>query len=127
MSKSRKKPMYTFAVISLSYFYEFFIMLVYLIEPRACQRSHIWQIPPQSDRRGKLCQGSQSTPCCGSAFHQTSPLPETVHRRLPPCYSQSPLQLCLEIYISSNPRNLLRFLQFMSSVTVHCKGDRRKT
>jgi hypothetical protein len=25
----------------------------------------------------------------------------------PPCYSQSPLQLCLEIYISSNSCNLL--------------------
>jgi hypothetical protein len=32
-----------------------------------------------------------------------------------------PLQLCLEISISSNSRNLL------SSVTVHCKGERRKT
>jgi hypothetical protein len=30
----------------------------------------------------------------------------------PPCYSQSPLQLCLEISISSNSRNLLQFLQF---------------
>jgi hypothetical protein len=28
----------------------------------------------------------------------------------PPCYSQSPLQLCLEISISSNARNLLQFL-----------------
>ncbi len=84
--------MYTFTVISHSCFYELFNSVVYLIGPRACQRSHIWQIPLQSDRRGKLCQGSQSTPCCVSAFHQTSPLPETVHRRFPPCYSQSPLQ-----------------------------------
>ncbi len=36
---------------------------------------------------------------------------------------QSPLQLCLEISISSNSRNLLQFPQF---VTVHCKGERRK-
>ncbi len=33
----------------------------------------------------------------------------------PPCYSQSPLQLCLEIYISSNSRKLLQFLQFSYS------------
>ncbi len=68
--------MYTFAVISHSCFYELFYSVVYLIEPRACQRSHIGQIPLQSDRRGKLCQGSQSTLCCVSAFHQTSLLPE---------------------------------------------------
>jgi hypothetical protein len=30
----------------------------------------------------------------------------------PRCYSQSPLQLCLEISISSDSRNLLQFLQF---------------
>ncbi len=29
-----------------------------------------------------------------------------------PCYSQPPLQLCLEISISSNSRNLLQFLHF---------------
>jgi hypothetical protein len=28
----------------------------------------------------------------------------------PPCYSQSPLQRCLEIFISLNSRNLLQFL-----------------
>ncbi len=33
--------------------------------------------------------------------------------------------VCLEIYISSNSRNLLQL--FCSSVTVHCKGERRKT
>jgi hypothetical protein len=27
-----------------------------------------------------------------------------------PCYSESPLQLCVEISISSNSRNLLQFL-----------------
>jgi hypothetical protein len=41
-----------------------------------------------------------------------------------PCYSQSPLQLCLEISISSNSFNLLQFLQ---CVTVHSKEERRKT
>ncbi len=35
-----------------------------------------------------------------------------------------PLQLCIGIYISSNSRNLL---QFYNSVTVQCKGKRRKT
>jgi hypothetical protein len=32
------------------------------------------------------------------------------------CYSQSPLQLCLEIPVSSNSRNLLQFPQFSYSV-----------
>jgi hypothetical protein len=36
------------------------------------------------------------------------------------CNSQSSLQLCLEISISSNSRNL------WSSITVHCNGERRK-
>jgi hypothetical protein len=39
-----------------------------------------------------------------------------------PCYSQSPLQLCPEISISSNSRNLLQFLQFS-----YCRGERRKS
>ena len=34
-----------------------------------------------------------------------------------PCYLQSRLQLCLEISISLNSRNLLQFLQFSYSVT----------
>jgi hypothetical protein len=51
--------------------------------------------------------------------------------RVPPCFSQSSLQLCLEIYISSNSRNLLcisstHTTYFYSSVIVHCKGERRK-
>jgi hypothetical protein len=41
----------------------------------------------------------------------------------PPCYSKSPRHLCTEISISSNSRNLLQFLHF---VTVHCKGERRR-
>ncbi len=45
-------------------------------------------------------------------------------KSFPPCYSQSALQLRLEIFISSNSRNLLQFLQ---SVPVLCKGERRKT
>ncbi len=61
---------------SVTVFSMSFNSLVYLTGPRVCQRSHIWQIPLQSDRHGKLCQGSQSTPCCVSAFHQTSLLPE---------------------------------------------------
>ncbi len=50
--------------------------------------------------------------------------PEKNLKSFPPCYSKSPLQLCLEISISSNSRNLLQFLQ---CATVHCKGERRKT
>jgi hypothetical protein len=38
--------------------------------------------------------------------------PDKSLKSFPPCYSQSPLQHCLEIYISSNSRNLLQFLQF---------------
>ncbi len=38
--------------------------------------------------------------------------PEKSLKKFPPCYSQSPRQLCLEISISSNSRNLLQFLQF---------------
>jgi hypothetical protein len=36
--------------------------------------------------------------------------PDKSLKSFPPCYSQSPLQLCLEIYISSYSRNLLQFL-----------------
>jgi hypothetical protein len=42
-------------------------------------------------------------------------------RRFPPCYSQPPLQLCLEISISSNSCNLLQFLEYNS-----CTLQRRK-
>ncbi len=35
-----------------------------------------------------------------------------VLKSFPLCYSQSPPQLCLEISVSSNSRNLLQFLQF---------------
>ncbi len=38
--------------------------------------------------------------------------PDKSLKSFPPCSSQSPLQLCLEIYISSNSRNLLQFLEF---------------
>jgi hypothetical protein len=39
--------------------------------------------------------------------------------------SQSPLQLCPKIFISSNSRNLLQILQF--NCRVQCKGKRGKT
>jgi hypothetical protein len=39
-------------------------------------------------------------------------LPDKSLKSFSPCYSQSPLQLCLAIPISSNSRNLLKFLQF---------------
>ncbi len=34
----------------------------------------------------------------------------TYYQIFPPCYSQSPLQFCFEIYISLNSRNLFQFL-----------------
>ncbi len=49
--------------------------------------------------------------------------PDKILKSFPPCYSKSPLQLCLEIFISSNSHNLLEFLQ---CVAVHCKGERKK-
>jgi hypothetical protein len=50
-------------------------------------------------------------------------VPEFSLKIFPPCYSQSPLKLCLEISVSSNSRNLLQFLQFSY---LHCNGQRRK-
>ncbi len=44
-------------------------------------------------------------------------------KRFPPCYSQSSLQLCLEISISSNSRNLYSFLRW-SLCTVQEKGGK---
>jgi hypothetical protein len=37
--------------------------------------------------------------------------PDKSLRSFLPCYSQSPPQLCFEMYSSSNPHNLLQFLQ----------------
>jgi hypothetical protein len=37
---------------------------------------------------------------------------QTKVKSFPPCLSKSPLQLCLEIFIYSNSRNLVQFLQF---------------
>ncbi len=43
----------------------------------------------------------------------------------PPCFTHSPLySFALRFFFSSNSHNLLQFLQ---SVSVHCKGERRKT
>ncbi len=50
--------------------------------------------------------------------------PDKSVKSSPPCYTHSPLQLCLEIFISSNSHYLLQFLQ---CVSVHPKGERRKT
>jgi hypothetical protein len=38
--------------------------------------------------------------------------PDKSLKSFPPCYSQTPQHPCLEISISSNSRNLLKFLQF---------------
>jgi hypothetical protein len=48
--------------------------------------------------------------------------PEKSLKSFPLCYSQAPLQLCLEIYISST---LAISYSFHSSATVHCEGERR--
>ena len=40
-----------------------------------------------------------------------------------PCYSQSPLQLCLEISISSNSRNLLQVLEFSCCILKRRKEE----
>jgi hypothetical protein len=45
-------------------------------------------------------------------------------RSFAPCYSQSPLQLCLEIYISSNSRNLLHISTAQILYTVKEKGGK---
>ncbi len=47
--------------------------------------------------------------------------PDKSIKSFPPCYSLSPLQLCPEISVSLNSRNLLQFLQFS-----HCTLYRRK-
>jgi hypothetical protein len=44
--------------------------------------------------------------------------PEKSLRSFAPCYSQSPLQLCLEISISSNSRNLLHISTVQTLYTV---------
>ncbi len=44
----------------------------------------------------------------------------------PPCYSQSPLQLCLEISIYFFKQTHATYYSFYSSVAVHCTGERRK-
>jgi hypothetical protein len=48
---------------------------------------------------------------------------QTKFKSFPPCFSQSPLQLCLEISVSSNSRNLLQFLDLEFS---YCTLSRRK-
>jgi hypothetical protein len=47
-------------------------------------------------------------------------------KSFPPCYSKSQIQLCLGIYISSNSRNLLQFLQFSNQelYTIKEKGGK---
>ena len=44
-------------------------------------------------------------------------------KSLPPCYPQSPLQLCLKILFLQTHATSYNFL---STVSVHCKGERRK-
>ncbi len=88
-------------------------------------------------QQGHYCQLMICQPCQRriSKFQSTLPCslfrgrilgrkPDKDLESFPPCYSKSPLQLSLEMSISSNSRNLLQFRQ---CVTVHCKGERRKT
>ncbi len=51
--------------------------------------------------------------------------PDKSPKRFLPCYSKSPQQLCLEIYISSNSRNLLQFLKCVSVKEKGGKPDRK--
>ncbi len=53
--------------------------------------------------------------------------PDKSLQSFPPCYFQSPLQLCLAISISSNFKLTQPLTYFYSSVSVHCKEERRKT
>jgi hypothetical protein len=50
--------------------------------------------------------------------------PDKNLKSFPPCYSESPLQICIEISISSNSRNLLQFLQCVLMYTVKEKGGK---
>jgi hypothetical protein len=47
-------------------------------------------------------------------------------KNFPPCHSQSPLQLYLEIYYYSNSRNLLQFLQFSYGTLLRRKEENLK-
>ncbi len=57
--------------------------------------------------------------------------PDWSLKSFPPCYSQSPLQLCLQISVPSNSTQLLAYFfkltqpltYFCSSVIVHCKRE----
>jgi hypothetical protein len=50
--------------------------------------------------------------------------PDKSLKSFPPCYSQSPLQLCLEIFISSNSRNLFSISTVQLRYTVKEKGGK---
>ncbi len=86
------------------------------IIPRACQKSPYATVPLLNCRRiyGGFIR---------KWFAEAEFLGRNSDKSFPPCYSQSPLQL--EIYFSSKSRNFLQFLEF-STVTVHCKGERRR-
>jgi hypothetical protein len=60
----------------------------------------------------------------GVQFKLSAEFLEEIQTKSCPCYSQSPLQLCLEISISSNSRNLLQFLQIQKLYTVKEKGGK---
>jgi hypothetical protein len=52
--------------------------------------------------------------------------PDKILKSFPPKYSQSPLQLCIEISISSNSRNLLQFVQLLYTVKEKGRKPDRK-
>jgi hypothetical protein len=49
-------------------------------------------------------------------------------KSFPPCYSQSPLQLCISIIFFKLTQHLTYFYSITSVLySVHCKRERRKT
>jgi hypothetical protein len=50
--------------------------------------------------------------------------PDESLKNFPPCYLQSPLQLCLEISFTSNSRNLLQIIQFSTIQLLYTVKDK---
>ncbi len=74
-----------------------------------------------------MCSANRtdSAPLCGTFWGQIlGRNPDKSLKSFPSCYTQSPLQLCLEFSISSNSRNLLQFLEFSHLYTVKEKGGK---
>jgi hypothetical protein len=72
----------------------------------------------RKDSRGRILGRSPDKSLKGFLSRQKS-------SGFPPCYSKSPLQLCLGIFFSSNSRNSLTVST--ARVSVHCKEEMRRT